>query len=558
MNPKRSSTSADSTTATVPALIVGGGPVGLSASVLFGRFGIPSLLVERHPGTTVHPKARGVNIRSMELFRQWSIETQLRTHALPPEAMRFIWAESLQSQEIARISAQQYESGQHSPTEYCLVSQDWVEAELCRCALAYPSSQLRFSTELMAFEQDNTGVTARLVNRETGEEEMVRAHYLIAADGAHSGVRQTLGIEMQGPDNLRHLCSIYCQVDLTPWLSNRPCVGFFFTHPSWSSGAYMLSVDGAKRWLFGVPYQPKGSYQGQDFTSLTALAVVRSLVGDPLIAAEILDIGFWTMAAQVASAYQQGRVFLAGDAAHRLPPTGGLGMNTGIQDVHNLTWKLAATLKGWASPALLETYEAERAPVARTNIEWSLENTKRIVQVYEALKRGDEKAAVSGISEQHRHLESEGLDLGFVYTSAAIIPDQTEPTATSPSQYTPSTVPGSRAPHVWLMRDGHLISTLDLFDQHFVLLVGPKGQSWCEAARRLAYSKGLPLDAYCIADDGDLQDLEGNWLSTYELSEDGALLIRPDGHIAWRRQKASQEPEADLQGVLGQILGLAM
>lgn len=493
----------------------------------------------------------------MELFRQWSIESQLRTHELPPEAMRFIWAPSLQSEEIARISAQQHESGQHSPTEYCLVSQDWVEAVLCRCAQQYSSSQLRFSTELVAFEQEDTGVTARLVNRETGDEETVRAHYLIAADGAHSGVRQALGIEMQGIDNLRHFCSIYCQVDLTPWLGDRPCAGFFFTNPDLPGGAYMLSVDGAKRWLFGVPYIPEESHQGQDFTSVAVRAIVRRLVGDPSIAAEILGIGFWTMAAQVASAYQQGRVFLAGDAAHRLPPTGGLGMNTGIQDIHNLAWKLVATLNGWASPALLETYEAERAPIARTNIEWSLGNTKRIVQVYEALSQGDFQAARASIMDQHRHLESEGLDLGFVYTSAAVIPAQTEPPAISPSQYTPSTVPGSRAPHVWLMRDGHLISTLDLFDQHFVLLVGPEGQSWCEAARRLAYSKGVPLDAYRIADDGDLQDPEGNWLSTYELSEDGALLIRPDGHVAWRRQNASQEPEAKLQSILKQILGTA-
>ena len=530
----------------VPVLIVGGGPVGLSASILLSRFGIRSLLVERHPGITEHPKARGVFRRTMELFRQWGVEKRIRERALSG-SVGFIWAESLVGQEYGRVPAPPVTA--NTPAQVCQVSQDAVEEELCTAAREQPEAELRFSTQLESFSYDESGVTA--IIRPSGEEpRSVRANYMIAADGASSRVRATLGVEMIGPDAMGHQFNIYFRADLARWFRDRVCVGFFFT-----GGGSLLSVNGTDRWISLGRYFPDRGQGPQDFTDEFCIATVRQMLGLPDLPVEIINTVFWTLTAQVAKSFCKGRVFLAGDAAHRFPPTGGFGMNTGIQDAHNLGWKLAAVLGGWAAPSLLESYDHERRPVAQSNTDFSVLNAQRLGALFVAAAARDRAKVRQLIADQRKHLDNEGQDLGFSYQSPAVIPDGTEPPLHSASSYTPTTRPGGRAPHLWLTRGGERISMLDLFDRSFVLLAGPPAHEICIAAKALAESRRIPLDAYTVGKDSDLSDPEERFLTAYELEPNGAVLVRPDGHVAWRKKNGASAAKGELEYAFSRILG---
>jgi len=537
----------------VPVLIVGGGPVGLSSATLLASHGVPSLLVERHPATTDHPKARGLNIRTMELFRQWGVEEAVRTHSLPPEAWRFIWCTTVAGEEIGRVEDPDDAVLTKSPTSRCLVAQDAVESELRAFAEAKPLVDLRFSTEFRSFVQDDSGVTGTIADLKGDSEDTVRAKYVIAADGAASRVRQALGIDMEGPAALAHMLNIHFRADLTPWFAHRPCVGFFFAARELVGGS-ILSVNGTDRWLSLFRYDPEAGDTPEDFTTGRCIEIVRGGVGVPVLNVEVINTLPWTMTAQVAKRFREGRVFLAGDAAHRFPPTGGFGMNNGIQDVHNLAWKLAAVLNGCALPGLLDTYDDERRPVAQSNTSWSVNNAVRMGAIYSAIQSQDHAEMKAQIEDQKDHIAAEGQDLGFWYESAAVIPDGSEAPRTVPSEYLPTSRPGSRAPHAWLEQEGRPVSTLDLFDRGFTLLAGPAGQTWRDAGRAVAHSANIPLEAYCVGSGRDLADPGGEWLTTYDIDDDGAVLVRPDGHVAWRSRTRATEPRGTLDSVMGTVL----
>jgi putative polyketide hydroxylase len=249
----------------------------------------------------------------------------------------------------------------------------------------------------------------------------------------------------------------------------------------------------------------------------------------PGLDVRILNKSFWTMGAQTAAQFRKGRTFLVGDAAHRLPPTGGFGMNTGIQDVHNLAWKLAYVIEYGLSDQLLNTYQAERLPVAKQNISWSVENANRYIETSKAIQVGDFEKLKIQLLDQKKNLESLGLDLGFIYGAKTL--------SVSPSQYIPTSLPGSRAPHIKLIHRGAEISSLDLFEKDFVLLTGYGGKSWYHSASELAEVWKLPLKGYQITSNGTLVDPEEGWSKVYGLSPTDAVLVRPDGHIAWRSKR---------------------
>ena len=253
------------------------------------------------------------------------------------------------------------------------------------------------------------------------------------------------------------------------------------------------------------------------------------------------------MAAQVAKQYRHGRIFLIGDAAHRLPPTGGLGMNTGIADAHNLAWKLAFVLKYNVSEKLLDTYYDERAPIAKRNIEWSTENAKRFFDIFKAIHEGDNETLKIKLHEQQKNFNYEGLDLGFIYHSKAILSENDQTLSVLPDKYIPTTLPGSRAPYVNLIKNGKEISTLDLFEKNFILLIGSDGESWRTAAKKTTEIISLPLVVYKVAQDGDLVDHNNIWHDTYGISTNGAVLVRPDGHVAWRSTFMVDNPELELE-----------
>lgn len=535
----------------VPVLIIGGGPVGLSMALALARQNVRSMLVEQHPNRTEHPRARGVSMRTMELFQQWGNISELLKYEFPKESMRFTYAQSLQGEEITRLSYGDADLYSHGPIMASFVTQDCVEEYLQNTLLHHPEAEVQFSKEMISFEEDDTGVTVKLLDRKNNKEEYVRAQYVVAADGAHSSVRKQLGIEMDGPDNLGQFCSVYAEFDISQWTKDRLSIGFFFIDPK-ISNCSLFMAHGKNRWIAGMRLTAEN--KKEDFTDEYCLKEIRRVLDLPDLNIKIINKSFWTMASQVAKQYRRRRIFLTGDAAHRLPPTGGLGMNTGVQDIHNLAWKLAFVINHQASDALLDTYYVERAPVAKRNIQWSTDNAKRYIEIAEAINSGDMEKLKVKLHEQQNNLNYEGLDLGFIYHSKAVLSENDQVLSVSPSEYIPTTLPGSRAPHVQLVRNDKIISTLDLFEKDFVLLIGSEGELWRTAANELGQTLSFPLAVYKVASDGDLIDPNDTWYDIYGITKKGAVLVRPDGHVVWRSQLMDENPKAELKKCLDAVL----
>ena len=468
----------------VPVLIAGGGPVGLSASILLSLHGVQSLLVERHPGTAFHPKARAVNARTMELFRRCGIETEVRAAGLPQGKYRYlIWGHTLAGKELERrpYGKTSPHAAAFSPSSQCLCAQDVLEPVLRHHAERLAPGAVRFHTELREFTQDDDGVTAAIVDLGSREAIRVRGRYLIGADGAQSRIRQALGIAMQGRGVLNDGLNVLLHADLRRWTDDRPAPLYFIEHPE-ARGTF-ATCNGLDRWVFFGRYDPAKGERAEDFTPERCVELIRAAAGVPDLAVDILGVAPWQAAARVAELFQVRRVFLAGDAAHEMPPTGGFGMNTGVQDVHNLAWKLAAVLEGWAAPALLDSYQAERRPVAQNITEQSLINSASMSRFF---RIGHENSRPATPYARSEYQNEQAMIFGSIYDSSAIIPDGTDlPAVENPiTDYVPVARPGSRAPHCWLDHAGARISTLDLFGDGFALLVaGPDGGVWREAGR---------------------------------------------------------------------------
>ncbi|STX51344.1 FAD dependent oxidoreductase [Legionella busanensis] len=530
-------------------VIIGAGPVGLSTAIGLANQGIKSILIERHASTTDHPKARGINTRTMEIFRLWGIEVPLRKHQLPREAHRFIWLESLQGKELTRISAKP-RPNLNSPTTNASISQDWVEQELLKKAQTYSEITCHFNMEMLDIQQTSNEVISTVKDKLSGKQYQLKSDYLVAADGASSLTRKLLSINMEGQDNLGEFCNIYCEMDLSKYVQDRPSIGFIFTRKD-IMGTTLLSKDGLRKWLVGIRYDVIPEFTKESFTDDFCLEVVKEVIQDKTIEVKLINKGFWTMAALVAERFRDGRILLAGDAAHRLPPTGGLGMNTGIQDAHNLAWKLAYVIKGYANERLLDTYFTERAPVAVKNIEWSAKNANRFNTIFTALYNNDYQTMMAAIEEQNEHVNQIALDLGFCYEEGALIAENNPMPSLNLDTYIPSTYPGCRAPHCLLQKGKQLLSALDLFNNKFVLLSSDQTDTWHKAALKLS---NLPLVSYRVGKAGDLDDPEGQWLELYQINATGAVLIRPDGHVAWRNFNSDDNPEKHLKEIFQKLL----
>ncbi len=536
----------------VPVLIVGGGPVGLTASLLLSEYGVRSLLVERHPGTAVHPKARAINARSMEIFRQCGVEGAIRAAGLGPEHTGLVvWTRTLAGVELERRVP--WRAGPHSltvsPVRNCLCAQDQLEPVLRAAAERQTGAALRFASEVAACAQDDDGVTATLVDRSSGRIARVHAEYAIAADGAQSCMRRWLGVRMRGRSDVYQSVNVLLRADLRPFTAHRPAALYFVEHPQFK--ATFLTINAVDRWgfLLNGPWACGGTCgdAAADLTPGRAAELVRLAVGVPELDVEILGILPWTASAQVAEHYRRERIFLAGDAAHEMPPTGGFGLNTGVQDVHNLAWKLAFVLNGRAGGALLQSYHDERQPVGRMITEQSLENSRSMGR--------DHRATAPTALARPEYLNEQGLIFGASYIAGAILPDGTQPpTVVNPvTDYIPSARPGARAPHVWLRRDGALLSSIDLFGKGFVLLTGRGGRAWLQAAAHRAGAFGPRFAAFSIGA-GPLEDPEGQWQRAYGVEEDGAVLVRPDGYVAWRSAAMPPEPAAALASTAHRLL----
>ncbi|MGE0301003.1 MAG: FAD-dependent monooxygenase, partial [Pseudonocardia sp.] len=509
-------------------LVVGGGPAGLAMAAQLGRFGVDCTLIERRAHVNGHPRARSVNVRTAELFRQWGILDDVVAASLPlPWTEALVYTETLAGREIGRtaMAVQPVVDGvQVSPAPWLLSSQDRIEPLLEQLAGGYDTVRVRRGVLLEDLQVTPDGVRASL-GGPTGTER-IDARWVVAADGAASAVRRAIGVRLDGPTELATLVNCQFVADLDRWTASRPAALYWTTAPARN---VFQKIDTAHRWLCQIGYDPRVD-PADSFTADKAADWIRRSVGVADLEVRVLDVIPWVMAATVAERFRRGPVFLVGDAAHQLPPSGGFGMNTAVQDTHNLAWKLAYVARGRAGDHLLDTYHTERAPIARYNADRSLENTRNVGRIRKLVEGGaaDPAAEQQAIDAAGRYGNWLGMDLGLHYDEGCLVPDGSEPLPVDDPvrDYRPQARPGHRAPHVPMGTAGG--SMLDLYDDRFVLLLG--------SALRAPQPPGVESQAVLRVEPlaAVAQDRVAELERAHGITATGAVLVRPDGHVAWR------------------------
>jgi 2-polyprenyl-6-methoxyphenol hydroxylase-like FAD-dependent oxidoreductase len=530
----------------IPVLIVGGGPVGLALAAELGWRGIRCELVEQSDGAISTPKMNEVNTRTMEFCRRWGIAEAVRNCPFPGDySLDVVFVTSLSGHELARMrrpTRAQQKAESFSPERLQICSQLWFDPILRAFAQAQPSVTLRYRTRLESFEASGDGVRAELHDLETGKRETVRADYLVGCDGAMSPIRETLGIGLSGQGVLGHPVHLFFRApDLLGQCGKAPGVFFLAIDRNglWANIRVIDPANGLWR-LMALDSDGKQRPETVDRESL-----LQRAVGGP-IEVEWKGVSVWTRRSVVADSYSHGRVFLAGDAVHQLSPTGALGMNTGIGDAVDLGWKLAATLDGWGGPGLLASYDAERRPIGLRNVGMAAEfylahgefagGIAAIEDDGEEGRQLRQRLGESLARDVGRMFRTAGLQLGYRYENSPIcIGDNTPPSPDDPEAYVPSARPGSRAPHA-VLADSH--STLDLFGRSFVLM--RFGDAPTDAFENAAKARRVPLNVVNIAE-----------LAIAKLYESKLVLVRPDGHVAWRGDAIPTETGALIDAVRG-------
>ena len=506
-----------------PVLVVGAGLAGLSAAMFLGVHGVRALVVERHPTTSIYPKARGQFPHTMEALKVAGVADSMIRASPPEPGFRIVVAESVKGRVFRELLIDGGpDFGELSPAGSANVSQERAEPILLARARDL-GADVRFTTELVSFTQDDAGVHAVL--RDSRGEYQVDADYLVAADGHRSPTRHALGIDTHGRGDLGRAIGIVFEADL----GQQGFGLYYLQNPELPGGAgVVVSTDEPNRYALSVGYR-------EHTTEAEWLSMIRVATGVPDLNAVLVNEGVTTghTAARVADRFSSGRVHLIGDAVRVMPPTGGFGGNTAIMDGYYLAWKLAMVVKGEAGPGLLDSHDLERRPYSDILVE---QQYAAFVQRMRPDLADDTVAApidpVSTLFFGYRHVSS----------AVALAADDDGATLENPEQ--PTARPGSRAPHVPLRGGGTKLSTRDLFGLNFVLVTGPSADKWMAAARDL----DLSLDLHCVG--GNLEDSEGRFAKAYGITDEGAVLVRPDGFVAWRAETS----EGDLRAAVDKIL----
>jgi putative polyketide hydroxylase len=532
-------------------LIVGGSLVGLSTALFLRLHGVSCLAVERHTSTAIHPRAGHFQLRTIEILRAAGLEEAVRRKGEeqyhPNGGINNV--ESLAGREIASYFPN-LNAGveEFSPTVRLFIDQDALEPIL-RTRAEELGAELRYRVECTSLAQDDDGVTATLRDLEDGSSDRtVRAKYLVAADGNRSRIRDELGIAMLGHGLLSNSITIYfrAEVDLAPLLAGRdqgvnyvtnPVLrGFFRLDRTGNRGFLVVNLVGDTARPEIVAAYPNAPWANvaESITEQRALELLRAAIGVPDIPVVIEDVATWRAVADSAERYQDRRVFLAGDAAHTMPPNGGFGGNTGVQDAWNLAWKLALVLQGAAGPELLDTYDTERRAIGALMVEQAY--ARYVTRV----------APYLGTEGMQPIVDDFSLEIGTRYNSPAVVLGPGDDPGLHEHPRESHGRPGSRAPHVPVEHDGARASTLDLFGRAFVLLAGPGGDAWQGAALAAAQELGVQVDCHVIGDP--------EFADAYGITASGAVLVRPDGVVGWRAAEADGASEDTMRGTLASLL----
>ncbi|MGW5275910.1 FAD-dependent oxidoreductase [Streptomyces sp. NPDC004044] len=568
-------------------LVVGSGPAGGSAALLLATYGIRTLLVTKYGWLANTPRAHITNQRTMEVLRDLGVDAEAAAAGSPAELMGdTVLCTALAGEEIGRIRS--WGTGPHTATEYGAASpvqmidlpQTYLEPILVKNA-AERGAKVRFDTEFLSLEQDADGVTARLRDRLRGDEFTVRARYLIGADGSRSSVAEQVGLPIAGQSGKAGSMNITFKADLSRHVAHRPSVLYWVMRPGAHMGGIGMGLVRMVRpwnewllvWGYDIDQPPP------EMDEATVRDIVHDLIGDRDIPVEITSSSLWTVNHSYATTYSAGRVFCAGDAVHRHPPSNGLGSNTSIQDSYNLAWKLAMVIRGQAGPGLLDSYTAERAPVGKQIVDRANLSRDQFGPIFQALGLDEyseeddiagglaacrsetpdgtkrRQALEEAIQLKNYEFNAHGVEMNQRYVSSAVVPDGDvgEVWGRDPELFhQPSTRPGAKVPHAWLVDgDGNRLSTLDVVGKGtFTVLTGLSGGVWEAAAAECGNTLGIPLKCVRIGSENS-RDAYGEWRRTSEMAEDGCLLVRPDGHIAWR---SSRPPQAD-SSACAELLG---
>jgi len=560
-------------------LVVGSGPAGASAALFLASYGTSTLMITKYSRLSDSPRAHITNQRTMETMRDMGIEDVLMREATPWEYMgNTTFCTSLAGEELGRIPSWGTDTARHadyelqSPCTMLDAPQTITEPILVKAAQER-GARIRFDTEYLSHTQDETGVTSTVRDRLTGAEYTIRSRYLIGADGARSKVAADAGLPFEGPGATGGAMNIVIEADLSRFVAHRPSVLYWMLQPGAEREGVGLGVlrmikpwhEWMLMWGYEVAVGPP------QFTDDFIRELAVKLVGTEDFEMKVKSYAPWTVNHQFARTIARGRVFCAGDAVHRHPPTNGLGSNTSIQDSYNLAWKLAHVVAGTAAPALLESYGAERAPIARQIVEranQSIVDTGKILTALDltdttdvarldrqlALRKepgpaGEKVRAAlrEAIAYKAYEFDAHGVEHNQRYASAAVVPDGTPMPEyqRDPELYAqPTTWPGAKLPHTWVTRGGRRVSTLDLAGHgRFALVTGIGGQPWLDAAAELGADLGLAITPVLIGPGQPYEDPYGTWAALREIDDGGVLLVRPDLYVAARHLAAPASPE---------------
>jgi 2,4-dichlorophenol 6-monooxygenase len=582
----------------VPVLIVGGGGCGLSSSIFLSNLGVEHLLVERHPSTSNLPKAHYLNQHTMEIFRQHGVAERIYEVAAPLKNFGKIqWKTSLggdrpmDRQLIHEMDAfgggstsAQYELDGPSPASN--YPQLRLEPLLREEAEKRAPGQIRFNHEVTAWKQlESGGTEVTVLNRETQDSHTLKARYVIAADGGKT-FGPAFNVQMAGPTTMVDMVSTHFSADLSEYVDDETLITWFLNpegESSWGSGALVKMGPTwdrhSEEWQVHFAFHPDDP---ERFNEDGIVPRLQKLLKLPNLDIRVHKVNHWILDRIVAQQWRYGDVFLAGDAAHRQPPTTGLGLSTGIQDAHNLAWKLAAVLSGKASDSLLETYQTERLQVSTEGADAALlafTNHTMIdagiglmpgapveanIAAFEALfsdtrvGRALRSRVRVAIGTQRCEFQLHDVEIGMTYEQGALVADGSGPAPRSDDGlvYTPTTQPGRRLPHAWLEVGAQKESTHDLVgdDLAFLLITGPDGAPWMDASAQASAAAGINVQAVAIGG-REAKDSEGRWAEICQIESDGAILVRPDNHIAWRSMGMPSDPSEALTRALKSVLG---